>query len=113
MPRSALSAQRFPPTAAHATLRSVGCTTMRAMLLLSFNPANVQSPPPLVLLYTPEPQPVELRSFPSPVATQSTDESPAKTAMDPMDALGCLSKIGEKVWPLSLVFMTPPVARPA
>src|SRR5262249_44324955 len=68
--------------------------------------------PPSVERYTPSPQPDEFRSLPSPVPTQTTSESDGATATAPTESIGCLSKIGWKVTPLSLVLKKPPCPSP-
>jgi hypothetical protein len=48
---------------------SFGCTTMRAMLCVSFSPMNFQVLPASVDLYTPPPNDELWRLFGSPVPT--------------------------------------------
>src|SRR5512136_88078 len=106
-PRSALGTQRSPIAATQAVFGSLGWTTMRAMVLLSASPTCVQAPPPSSDRYTPLPQLELLRSFASPVPTQTTFGSDGATATAPTAATGCSAKMASKVPPLSLVFITP------
>src|SRR2546421_11628357 len=50
-----------------------------------------------------------LREFPSPVPTQTIFGLFWETATEPVEATGCLSKIGSHVVPLFVVRRTPPV----
>src|SRR5215470_5556539 len=85
---------------------------IRGIVRLSFNPTFCHVSPPSVVRYTPSPHPDEFRSLASPVPTQMTSESAGATASVPIESIGCLSKIGWNVTPLSLVLKTPPCPRP-
>ena len=64
-------------------------------------------------LYTPNPA-YELRAInTSPVPTHTTLGSEGATAMEPIEVVASLSKIGVHVVPLLIDFHTPPMPAPA
>src|SRR5207237_7175619 len=102
-PRSPPSLHCLPIAATYAVSGFLGSTTTRAMVRLSFNPTFCHVSPPSVDRYTPSPQSDEFRSLASPVPTQTTSELDGATAIAPIESIGCLSKIGWNVTPLSFV----------
>src|SRR5260221_6533937 len=68
--------------------------------------------PPSADRNTPRPHDDELRLLASPVPTQITCGFFCHNATAPIDATGCLSKIGFQVVPLLVVLNTPPVPKP-
>ena len=84
--------------------------TMAEMCSLSVRPMCCHVLPPSVDLYTPSPKETLLRTFDSPVPTQTTSGVPGARAMSPIEIVPWRSKIGFHVTPPFVVFHNPPEA---
>src|SRR5579862_6065766 len=86
---------------------------MRPMRPASGSPMLVHVAPASVDLYTPSPMTSTSRiAHASPVPAHTMFGSDCDTASAPIAIADCLSKIGEKVFPSSVDFHTPPDAAP-
>src|SRR5262249_37597631 len=111
-PRSGLAPYAWPSAATNTTLGFLGSTNTRPIWRVPSRPRWDQVLPASIDLYMPLPYEICDRMSASPVPTYTMFGLEGATAMAPIEAIGCESKIGAQVRPELVDFHTPPPTDP-
>src|SRR5437868_7943643 len=111
-PRSGFGPQPCPMAPTKTMSELFGSITILEICPTSFNPMNRQLAPPSGERKTPCPVETSLRMLDSPVPTHTRFGLDGASAIAPIEATGCFSKMGFQLRPPSCVLKTPPAAAP-